>query len=103
MKLFVDTLYMMAIGNISINHFLPLSQNYVGKFEDPHEIVDDPLEGEDDARKTEQNKDCLYLNFLCALRHALTGEYSHTTDFSCLDETMLEELKVSKALLFLML
>ena len=52
MKLFVDTLYMMAIGNISINHFLPLSQNYVGKFEDPHEIVNDPLEGEDDSRKT---------------------------------------------------
>ena len=43
---------MVTKDNISINHFLPLSQNYVGKFEDPHEIVNDPLEGEDDSRKT---------------------------------------------------
>ena len=69
----------------------------VGKFGDPHEIADDPLGGEDDSRKTEQSKDCLYLNLLYALRHAATGEYSHTTDFSCLDETMLDELKGIKS------
>ena len=93
MKLFLDTLYMPTKDNISINHFLPLSQNYIGKFEYPQKMVDDPLAGEDDSGKTEQSKDCLYLNLLYALRHAATGEYSHTADFSCLNEMMLEELK----------
>ena len=36
MKLFLDSLCMATKGNSSINKFLLLSQNYVGKFEDPH-------------------------------------------------------------------
>ena len=69
MKLFLDSLFMATKDNTSIKKFLPLSQNYVGKFEDPHEIEDDPLAGEDDSKKTEQSKDCLYLNLLYAIRH----------------------------------
>ena len=84
---------MASKDNASIKKFLPLSQNYVGKFEDRHEIEDDPLAGEDDSKKTEQSKDCLYLNLLYAIRHATTGECFHTTDFICLNEEMLKELE----------
>ena len=98
MKRFLDTLYMATKDNETINRFLPLSKNYVGKFEDPHEFVDNPLTGEDDSNKTEQSKDCLFLNLLNALRHTKTGECSHTTEFSCLDEEMLQELEVIKNL-----
>ena len=99
MKLFLDSLFMATKDNASINKFLPLFQNYVGKFEDPHEIEDDPLAGEGDSKKTEQSKDCLYLNLLYAIRHATTGEYFHTTDFSCLDEQMLIKLEGIKKVL----
>ena len=98
MKRFLDTLYMATKDNETINRFLPLSKNYVGKFEDPHEFVDNPLTGEDDSNKIEQSKDCLFLNLLNALRHTKTGECSHTTEFSCLDEEMLQELEVIKNL-----
>ena len=99
MKLFLDSLFMAIKDNASINKFLTLPQNYVGKFEDPHEIEDDPLAGEDDTKKAEQSKDCLYLNLLYAIRHASRGEYFHTTDFSCLDEQMLKELEGIKKVL----
>ena len=50
----------MAIkDNECVNSFLPLSKNYVGKFKDIHETVDDPLAGEDDSNKLEQSKGCL--------------------------------------------
>ena len=91
MKLFLDSLFMTTKDNASINKFLPLSQNYMGKFQDPHEIKHDPLAGEDDSKKTEQSKDCLYLNLLYAIRHVTTYKYVHTTNFSCLDEEMLQE------------
>ena len=84
--------------NETINRFLPLSKNYVGKFEDLHEFVDNPLTGEDDSNKIEQSKDCLLLNLLNALRHTKTDECSHITEFSCLDEEMLQELEVIKNL-----
>ena len=90
---------MATKDNASISKFLPLSQNYVGIFEDPHEIEDDPLAGEDDSKKTEQSKDCLYLNLLYAIRHATTGEYFYITDFSCLDEEVLKELEGIKKVL----
>ena len=93
LKLFLDSLFMATKDNASIKKFLPLSQNYAWKFEDPHEIEDNPLAGEDDSKKTEQNKDRLYLNLLYAIRHATTGEYFHTTDFSCPDEERLKELE----------
>ena len=95
----IFSLFMATKDNASINKFLPLFQNYVGKFEDPHEIEDDPLAGEGDSKKTEQSKDCLYLNLLHAIRHATTGEYFHTTDFSCLDEQMLIKLEGIKKVL----
>ena len=88
-KRLLDTLYMATKDNETINRFLPLSKNYVGKFEDPHEFVDNPLTGEDDSNKIEQSKDCLFLNLLYALRHDKTGECSHTTEFNCQDEEML--------------
>ena len=99
MKLFLDSLFMATKDNASINKFLPLLQNYVGKFEDPHEIEDDPVAGEDDSKETEQSKDCLYLNLLYAIRHATTGEYFYITDFSCLDEEVLKELEGIKKVL----
>ena len=90
---------MATKDNASISKFLLLSQNYDKKFEDPHEIEDDPLAADDDSKKTEQSKDCLYLNLLYAVRHMTTGEYFHTTDFSCLDEEMLKELEGIKKVL----
>ena len=39
----------------------------------------------------------LFLNLLYALRHAKTGEYSHTTELSCLNEEMLQELEGIKS------
>ena len=99
MKLFLDSLFMATKDNASINKFLPLSQNYVGIFEDPHEIEDDPLAGEDDSKKTEQSKDCLYLNLLYAKRHATRSEHCHTTGFICLDEEMLKGLEGIKKVL----
>ena len=90
---------MVTKDNESINKFLPLLQNYVGKFEDPHEIEDDPLTGEDDSKKTEQRKDCLYLNLLYAIRYGTTGGYFQTKDFSCLNEEMLKELEGIKKVL----
>ena len=82
--------------NQKINSFLPLSQNYVGKFEEIYEVADDLLAEKGDSNKTEQNKNCLSLNLIHTLRHAVTGEYSHTTDFSCLEEDMLNELEGMK-------
>ena len=40
----------------------------------------------------------LFLNLLYALRHAKTGECSHTTELSCLDEEMLQEIEGIKSL-----
>lgn len=87
---------MATKDNQKINPFLPLSQNYVGKFEEIYEVADDLLAGKGDPNKTEQSKNCLSLNLIHALRHAVTGEYSHTTDFSCLEEDMLNELEGMK-------
>ena len=98
MKRFLDTLYIATKDNETINNFLPLSKNYAGKFEDPHESVDNPLTGEDDSKKIEQSKDCLFLNLLYTLRHPKTGECSHTTEFSCLDEEILQEFEGIKNL-----
>ena len=99
MKLFSDILFMANKDNAYILKFLPYSQNYFGKFEDPHEIEVDSLAGEDVSKKTEQRKDCLYLNLLYAIRHATTDEYFHTTDFSCLAEEMIKELEGIKKVL----
>ena len=93
MRRFLDTLFMATKNNECVNSFLPFSQNYVGKFEYPHETVDNPLAGENDSNKIKQSKDWLHLNLLYALRHTATSECSHTTGFSCLDEDMLLELK----------
>ena len=87
---------MATKDNQKINPFLPLSQNYVGKFEEIYEVADDLLAGKGDSNKTEQSKNCLSLNLIQALRHAVTIEYSHTTDFSCLEEDMLNELEGMK-------
>ena len=51
-----------------------------------YDIVDDPLANKDDSKKFEQSKDCFYLNIFYAIRHAVSGEYSHTEDSSCIDE-----------------
>ena len=50
------------------------------------------------VKKMEQSKDCLYLNLLYAIRYTTTGEYFHTTEFSCLDKEMLKELEGIKLL-----
>ena len=99
MKLFLGSLFMAFKDRASISKFLPFSQNYVGNLEDPHELEHDPLAREDDSKKTEQSKDFIYLNLLCAIRHAATDEYFHITDFGCLDEEMLKELEVIKKVL----
>ena len=44
---------MATKDNETVNRFLPLSQNYVGKFEDVHDFSDDPLADEDDFNKIE--------------------------------------------------
>ena len=98
-KVLLDSFFMTAKDNASINKYFPPSQNYVGKFENPHEIEDDPVAGEDDSKITEQSRVCLYLNLLYAMRHATTGEYFHATDCSCLDEEMLKELEAIKKVL----
>ena len=85
---FSHSLHMATKDNQKINPFLLLSQSYVGKFEEIYEGVDDPLGGEHDSNKIEQSKDCLYLNLICAVRHVVLGEYSHTADFSCFDKDM---------------
>ena len=90
---------MTTKDSASISKFLPLLQNYVGNLEDPHELEDDPLAREDDSKNTEQSKDFIYLNQLCAIRHATTDEYFHITDFGCLDEETLKELEVIKKVL----
>ena len=99
MKLFLGSLFMATKDSAPIKMFLPLSQNYVGNLEDPHEIEDDPLATEDDSKKTEQSKGFIYLYLLCAIRHANTDEYFHITDFGCLDEEMLKELEIMKKVL----
>ena len=99
MKLLLDRLFMGTKDNASINNFLPLSQNYVQKFEDPHKIEDDPLDGEDDSLKKKQSKDCLYQNLLYTIRHMTTDEYFQATDFSCLEEETLKELEDIKKVL----
>ena len=78
---------------VSVNMFQPMSKNYLGEKENLYDIVDDPLANEDDSKKFKRSKDCFYLNLLYAIRHALSGEYSHTEDFSCINEDMLRELK----------
>ena len=87
---------MATKDNQKINPFLLLSQSYVGKFEEIYEGVDDPLGWEHDSNKIEQSKDCLYLNLICAVRHVVLGEYSHTANFSCVDKDMLTEREVWK-------
>ena len=99
MKLFLESLFMATKDNASIKKLLPHSQNYVGKFEDPHRIEYDPLAEENDSKKMEQSKDCLFLNLLYAIRHANTGKSFHITDFSCLDEEILKELESIKKVL----
>ena len=99
MKLFLGSLFMTTKDSASISKFLPLLQNYVGNLEDPHELEDDPLAREDDSKNTEQSKDFIYLNQLCAIRHATADEYFHITGFGCLDEEMLKELEVIKKIL----
>ena len=49
MRRFLDTLFMATKDNKCVNSFSPLHQNYVGKFEDPQEIVDNSLAGKDDS------------------------------------------------------
>ena len=56
MKRFLDTSYMGTKDNKTINRFLPLTKNYIGKFEDSHEFVDNPLTGEHDSNKIKQIK-----------------------------------------------
>ena len=83
---------MATKDNETVNRFLSLSQNYVGKFEDVHDFPDDPLADEDDCDKIEQSKDSLYLNLLYALRQGKTSECTHNHDFNFLDEDIIEEL-----------
>lgn len=78
--------------NETVNRFLSLSQNYVGKFEDVHDFPDDPLADGDDCDKIEQSKDSLYLNLLYALRQGKTSECTDIHDFNFLDEDIIEEL-----------
>ena len=47
---------MATKDNKTMNRFLPLTKNYIGKFEDSHEFVDDPLTGEHDSNKIKQIK-----------------------------------------------
>ena len=82
-----------------LTSFYHFWKKYVRKFEDPHEIEDDPLAGQDDSKKREQRKECLYLNLLYVIRHATTGGYFHTKDFRCLNEEMLKELEGIKKVL----
>ena len=56
MERFLDTLYMATKDNKTVNRFLPLTKNYIGKFEDSHEFVDNPLTGEHDSNKIKQIK-----------------------------------------------
>ena len=92
-RIFLHSLYMSSEKYVSVNMFLPMSKNYLGEKENHYDIVDDPLANENDSKKFKRSKDCFYLNLLYAIRHALSGEYSHTEDFSCINEDMLRELK----------
>ena len=83
---------MATKDNETVNRFLSLPQNYVGKFEDVHDFPDDSLADEDDCDKIEQSKDSLYLNLLYALRQGKTSECTHNHDFNFLDEDIIEEL-----------
>ena len=61
---------------------MPPSQNYVRKFEDPHEIEDDPLAGENDSKKTEQGKDCLYIGIKKVLEFdGVNARFDHKLHF----------------------
>ena len=71
-----------------------MAKNYVGEVTPATaKILNDLRKDEDDSGKIKQAKNGLYLTLLYALRHVATGKYYHTTDFSCLDEDMLKELK----------
>ena len=77
MRRFLDTLFLTTKGNECVNSFLPLYPNYVGKFEYPHEIVDNQLAGEDDPNKIEQSNNCLYLNLYSRIHEQLFHRRTH--------------------------
>ena len=71
-----------------------MSENYIGEIDPEYsfDFPDDPSVNQDYGGKIKQSKDSLYINLLHALRHARTGEVSHTEDFSSLCEDILIEL-----------
>ena len=75
-----------------------LSENYIGEIDPEYlfDFLDDPSVSQDNSGEIKQSKDSIYINLLYALRHARTGEVSHTKDFSSLDEGMLIELCSTK-------
>ena len=92
---FLYSLYAPTKNNKEIKKILPMVKNYVGELTPSTlKIINDPSKNEDHSGKIKQAKNCLYLTLLYGLRHAATGIYYHTTDFSCLDEDFLKELKV---------
>ena len=63
-------------NNVSVNPFLPMAQNY--------EPGSQPIDG-------------LYRTLLYSLRYAKRGEHSHTSDFSCIGNDLLNQLgKIKK-------
>ena len=60
------------------------------------DFPDDPNVSQDNSGESKQSKDSMYINLLYALRHARTGEVSHTEGFSSLAEGMLIELCSTK-------
>ena len=88
------SLYKPTKNNANIKKILPMSKNYVGEVTPAtSKILNNPLKDEDDSGKIKQVKSDLYLTLLYALRHVTSGKTYHTTDFSCLDQDMLKELK----------
>ena len=91
---FLYSLYAPTKDNKEIKKFLLMAKNYVGELTPSTlKIINNPLKNEDDSGKIKQAKNSLYLTLLYGLRHPATGKYYRTTDFSCLDEDLLKELK----------
>ena len=94
LSFFLYSLYKPTKNDADIKKLLPMAKNYVGEVTAAtSKILNDPLKDEDDSGKIKQAKNDLYLMLLYALRHVTRGKTYHTTDFSCLDEDMLKELK----------
>ena len=75
---FLHLLCVSSGDNVSMNLFLPMSKNYVSEKENHYDMVDYPLANEDDSKKFKQSKHCFYLDLLYAIRHVVSGKYSHT-------------------------